>query len=260
MPQARNMPDLFSLLGRNALVTGGATGIGQAIALALAEAGADVAITVHQRGGEQTISAIKGAGRMGHAIAADLQSLDPAGAEELVATASGLLGDVDILINNAGIIRRADALDFEEADWRQVLATNLDAVWFLSQAAGRRMAAKKGGAIVSIASLLSFQGGIRVPAYTAAKHAVVGITRALGNELAAANVRVNAIAPGYIATQNTEALRADETRNRQILERIPAGRWGDPRHIAGAAVFLASEAAAYMSGSVVTVDGGWMAR
>jgi 2-deoxy-D-gluconate 3-dehydrogenase len=170
------------------------------------------------------------------------------------------LGALDILVNNAGIIRRADAVDFTEADWDAVIDTNLKSLFFLCQAAGRHMLAQGRGKIVNIASLLSFQGGIRVPSYTASKSGVAGLTRLLANEWAGRGVNVNAIAPGYIATNNTAALQADETRNRQILERIPAGHWGDPTDIGGAAVFLASSAADYVHGHVLAVDGGWLAR
>jgi len=250
----------FSLDGRRALVTGGASGIGQAIAVAFAHAGADVAFTVHRSPGDETKAAIAAAGREAREVRADLGAIDAAGAEALIAGLEDDLGPIDILVNNAGIIRRADLPAYSEVDWRAVIATNLDAVWFLSQAAGRRMRERRSGRLIAIASVLSFQGGIRVPAYTAAKHAVAGLTKALANELAPHNVSVNAIAPGYIVTDNTTALRADPDRSRQILERIPAGRWGAPNDIAGAAVFLASPAAAYVSGEVLTVDGGWMAR
>ncbi|HHO55677.1 MAG TPA: SDR family oxidoreductase, partial [Trueperaceae bacterium] len=170
------------------------------------------------------------------------------------------LGQVDILVNSAGIIRRGPAHEFSDDDWQAVMAVNLDAVWKLSREAGKRMLKQGSGKIINIASLLSFQGGITVPAYTASKHAVAGLTKALANEWAASNIQVNAIAPGYIATKVTQALRDDETRNRQILERIPAGHWGQPAEIAGAAVFLASDAASYVQGHILSVDGGWMAR
>ncbi len=250
----------FSLSGKRALVTGGAAGIGQAIAIAFAQAGADVAYTVHSRAGDETKSAIKAAGKRAHEIKVDLGTIDAAGAAALFQSLENDFGAIDILINNAGIIRRADLADFSEEDWRAVISTNLDSVWYLSQAAGGRMQTRQSGKIVTIASLLSFQGGIRVPAYTAAKHGVAGLTKALANELAPHNICVNAIAPGYIATDNTTALRNDPERSRQILERIPAGRWGRAVDIAGAAVFLASDAAAYVHGTILTVDGGWMAR
>ncbi|MCR4268086.1 SDR family oxidoreductase [Nitratireductor sp. ZSWI3] len=250
----------FSLAGKRALVTGGASGIGQAIAVAFAQAGADVAFTTHSHPGDETAAAIKAAGRTASEVPVDLGRIDAAGAEALMGDLEARFGPVDILVNNAGIIRRADLPVHGEADWRAVMATNLDAVWFLSQAAGRRMGERGDGRLIAIASVLSFQGGIRVPGYAAAKHAVAGLTKALANELASRNVCANAIAPGYIATDNTAALRADAERSRQILERIPAGRWGRPNDIAGAAVFLASPAAAYVNGAILSVDGGWMAR
>ncbi|PIE09780.1 MAG: 2-deoxy-D-gluconate 3-dehydrogenase [Rhodobacterales bacterium] len=251
----------FSLNGQRALVTGGAAGIGQAIAVALAEAGADVAVTQNRAPADATLEAIQSAGRTAAALTADLSTLTQPAAEALIAQAEeALSGPLDILVNNAGIIRRADAVEHPEADWRAVMATNLDAVWLLSQAAGRGMVARGAGRIVQIASLLSFQGGIRVPGYTAAKHGVAGLTKALANEWAGSGVGVNAIAPGYIATDNTQALREDPERSRQILERIPADRWGRPEDIAGAAVFLASPAAQYVNGEILTVDGGWMGR
>lgn len=251
----------FSLNGQRALVTGGAAGIGQAIAVALAEAGADVAVTQNRASADATLEAVQSAGRTSAALTADLSTLTQPAAEDLIAQAEeALSGPLDILVNNAGIIRRADAVEHPEADWRAVLATNLDAVWLLSQAAGRGMVARGAGRIVQIASLLSFQGGIRVPGYTAAKHGVAGLTKALANEWAGSGVGVNAIAPGYIATDNTQALREDPERSRQILERIPAGRWGRPKDIAGAAVFLTSPAAHYVNGEILTVDGGWMGR
>lgn len=251
----------FSLNGQRALVTGGAAGIGQAIAVALAEAGANVAVTQNRAPADATLEAIQSAGRTAAALTTDLSTLTQPAAEALITQAEeALSGPLDILVNNAGIIRRADAADHPEADWRAVMATNLDAVWLLSQAAGRGMMTRGAGRIVQIASLLSFQGGIRVPGYTAAKHGVAGLTKALANEWAGSGVGVNAIAPGYIATDNTQALRDDPERSRQILERIPAGRWGRPEDIAGAAVFLASPAAHYVNGEILTVDGGWMGR
>jgi 2-deoxy-D-gluconate 3-dehydrogenase len=250
----------FGLEGQRALVTGGASGIGQAIATALAEAGADVAITVHNRPGDKTLAAIGAAGRKSAAVKVDLGRFDAASADRLLDDIETRLGPVSILVNNAGIIRRDFVHEHAESDWRDVIAANLDAVWFLSQAAGRRMRERRHGRIIMIASVLSFQGGIRVPGYAAAKHGVAGLTKALANELAASNVTVNAIAPGYVATENTSALRADPDRSRQILERIPAGRWGDPDDIAAAAVFLASPGAAYVNGHILSADGGWMAR
>ena len=247
----------FSLAGKTALVTGANTGIGQAIAVALAQAGADVALAGRSEPAE-TLALIEEAGRKAVNIAADLSSIEPVA--RVVNEAVAALGRIDILVNNAGIIRRDDLLQFSEADWDAVIDTNLKTLFFLSQAAARGMVAQGGGKIINIASLLTFQGGIRVPSYAAAKSGVGGVTKAMANELAPHGVQVNAIAPGYIATNNTAALQADATRNRQILERIPAGRWGDPTDIAGAAVFLASPASNYVTGHVLAVDGGWLAR
>jgi 2-dehydro-3-deoxy-D-gluconate 5-dehydrogenase len=245
---------LFSLHGKTALVTGAATGIGQAIAVGLAEAGADVVLLVNSSSALETQNQIAALGRTCREIKADVSRADaiPALLEQA--------GQIDILINNAGIIRRENATEYSLEDWNAVIEVNQNAVWRLSQAFGRGMLQRGHGKIVNIASLLSMQGGVRVPAYTAAKHAVAGITKALANEWAARGVCVNAIAPGYIATANTTALRADETRNRQILERIPAGRWGQPSDLVGAAVFLSSSAADYINGHLLVVDGGWMAR
>ena len=251
------MTALFDLSGQAAIVTGANTGIGQGIALALAAAGANLAL-VGRTPAVETAALIEAAGRRAATIDADLSSIAPvAGVVEQVLAQFGRL---DILINNAGIIRRADAVDFSEADWDAVIDTNLKSVFFLCQAAGRHMIAQGRGKIVNIASLLSFQGGIRVPSYTASKSGVAGLTKLLANEWAAKGVNVNAIAPGYIATNNTAALQADETRNRQILERIPAGRWGAPSDLGGAAVFLASPASDYVNGHVLAVDGGWLGR
>ncbi|TCU62177.1 2-deoxy-D-gluconate 3-dehydrogenase [Novosphingobium sp. PhB57] len=252
----------FSLEGKAALVTGANTGIGQAIAVALAEAGADVALAGRSEPAE-TIALIEATGRKCVNIKADLSSIEPVG--RVIDEAVAGLGKVDILVNNAGIIRRDDLLQFSEEDWDAVMDTNLKTLFFLSQAAARGMVerAREGtsaGKIVNIASLLTFQGGIRVPSYAAAKSGVGGVTKAMANELAPKGVQVNAIAPGYISTNNTAALQGDETRNRQILERIPTGRWGDPKDIAGAAVFLASPASDYVTGHVLAVDGGWLAR
>lgn len=247
----------FDLAGKGALVTGANTGIGQAIAVALAEAGADVAVAGRSEPVE-TLSAIEAVGRKAVNIKADLGSITPV--QRVIDEAIAGLGRLDILVNNAGIIRRDDLLDFNEADWDAVIDTNLKTLFFLSQAAARSMTARGSGKIINIASLLSFQGGIRVPSYAAAKSGVSGVTKAMANELAPKGVQVNAIAPGYISTNNTAALQGDETRNRQILERIPTGRWGKPEDIAGAAVFLASSASDYVTGQVLAVDGGWLAR
>lgn len=249
---------MFSLEGRVALVTGGAVGIGQAIAVGLAQAGADVAIVTHAADAESTRRAVQAVGRRFHVIQADLRQ--PASAARAIAETEAALGPLDILVNNAGIIRREWAERFSDTDWQEVIELNLNAVWRLSQIAGQKMLERGRGKIINIASLLSFQGGIRVPSYTAAKHAVAGLTKALANEWAARGLNVNAIAPGYIATDNTAALRADPERSRQILERIPAGRWGQPSDLVGAAIFLASSASDYVHGHVLVVDGGWMAR
>ncbi|NEX44779.1 2-dehydro-3-deoxy-D-gluconate 5-dehydrogenase KduD [Pseudotabrizicola algicola] len=237
----------FSLSGQTALVTGANTGIGQAIAAAMARAGAHViaagrsscAQTVAMTGGEEL----------------RLDFADPMAARDVFSARR-----IDILVNNAGIIRRADSVDFTEEDWDAVIDVNLKAVFFTCQAFAKAALAQGGGKIVNIASLLSFQGGIRVPSYTASKHGVAGITKLLANEWAAKGINVNAIAPGYIETNNTEALRADPDRSKAILDRIPAGRWGRAEDIGEAAVFLASPAAAYIHGAVLNVDGGWLAR
>lgn len=248
----------FDLTGRTALVTGANTGIGQGIALALAQAGATVVAAGRSDMGE-TLSLVTEAGGTAYALKADLQQ--DGIAARIIAEATELAGPLDILINNAGIIRRADALDFSEADWDEVMNLNLKATFFVSQAfAKAALAENRGARIVNIASLLSFQGGIRVASYTASKSGLAGLTKLLACEWAAKGINVNAIAPGYIESNNTEALRADAERNAAILGRIPAGRWGRPADIGGAAVFLASDAAAYMHGAVIPVDGGWLAR
>jgi len=253
-----SMTDLFSLVGRTALVTGANTGIGQGIALALANAGADI-VAVGRTAPEETANLVRATGRRFHSIEADLGSASHSA--EIVQQAVEHFGAVDILVNNAGIIRRNDALDFTEADWDAVMNVNLKSAFFLCQAVARKMLElKRGGKIINIASMLSFQGGIRVVSYTASKSAIAGMTRLLANEWAAKSINVNAIAPGYIATNNTTALRSDETRNREILARIPAARWGKPEDLGGAAVFLASRASDYMHGTIVPVDGGWLAR
>jgi 2-deoxy-D-gluconate 3-dehydrogenase len=251
------MSHMFDLTGKVAVVTGANTGIGQGIAVGLARAGADIALVARSDASE-TVQLVEGVGRRCVTITADLSTIEPC--ERIVAETLAGLGRLDILVNNAGIIRRDDALDFTEDDWDAVVDTNLKTPFFLSQAAGRHMAEHGGGSIINIASMLTFQGGIRVASYTASKSGVGGLTKLLANEWAAKGITVNAIAPGYIATNNTAALQADETRNRQILERIPAGRWGEPGDLAGAAVFLASEAARYVQGHVLAVDGGWLAR
>ncbi|MCG5241546.1 2-dehydro-3-deoxy-D-gluconate 5-dehydrogenase KduD [Azospirillum doebereinerae] len=249
---------LFDLSGRTALVTGANTGLGQAVAVALAEAGAGI-VAVGRSAMTETAALVAGAGVPFHEIRADLSRMDavPAVMEQAAATGSR----IDILVNNAGIIRRADAIDFTEADWDDVMNVNLKTTFFLTQAVGRAMIADGlGGKIINIASLLSFQGGIRIPSYTASKSGLAGLTRLLACEWAGKGINVNAIAPGYFDTNNTEALRADPKRNTDILARIPAGHWGQPKELGGAAVFLASAASDYVHGIVLPVDGGWLAR
>jgi 2-dehydro-3-deoxy-D-gluconate 5-dehydrogenase len=251
--------DSFKLNGKVALVTGASRGLGQAMALGLAEAGADIAgldLTECADICEQ----VQSLGRRYHSVICDLREATPEQLSEVVTDVVNSLGRLDILINNAGIIRRAPIFDFNEEYWDDVLQINLKAVFFLSQAAARQMDTQGYGKIINIASMLSFQGGILVPSYTAAKSGVAGITKALANELAGKNINVNAIAPGYMATDNTAPLRADEKRNQSIIERIPAGRWGDPADLKGIAVFLASAATDYMQGVVIPVDGGWLCR
>lgn len=247
----------FSLDGRVAMVTGCNKGLGQAIAVALAEAGADI-VGVNRRDAEQTRERIEALGRRYLNLEAQLgQDRE----EDIVARAIDDLGHIDILINNAGTIRRAPALEFSEADWDEVMNVNLKAAFFLSQHVARHLVERKApGRIVNIASVLSFQGGIRVPSYTASKSGILGLTRLMANEWAAHGITVNAIAPGYMATDNTQALRDDETRSIEILGRIPAGRWGTPDDLAGAAIFLCSDAAGYVNGHALAVDGGWLAR
>lgn len=248
---------LFSLEGKTALVTGGNVGLGQAIAVALAQAGANIAST-SRRPADETGAQVKALGRKFLSIEADLSSTKPIAG--IVDQTIGELGGLDILVNNAGIIRRTDSVDFTEADWDAVIDTNLKSVFFLAQSAGRHMIAQGHGKIINIASMLSFQGGIRVPSYTASKSGLAGLTRLLANEWAAKGVNVNAIAPGYMVTDNTTLLREDAKRNAEILGRIPAGRWGEASDIGGAAVFLASRASDYVHGAILPVDGGWLAR
>ena len=249
---------MFDLSGRWAIVTGANTGIGRAIAVGLARAGADI-VGVGRSAMTETAAEVAGCGRTFVSIAADLS--ESGVADRVLAEALAAGATPDILVNNAGIIRRADALDFSEEDWDAVIDTNLKSVFFLCQAfAKAALAANRPAKIVNIASLLSFQGGIRVPSYTASKSGLAGLTKLLANEWAARGINVNAIAPGYVETNNTEALRADAERSADILKRIPAGRWASPDDMAGAAVFLASPASDYVHGAILPVDGGWLAR
>ena len=250
--------DNFKLDGRVAIVTGCNTGLGQGMALALAQAGADI-VGVNVSAPDDTRTQTEALGRRFLDLRANLSDLGSIA--ELVTQARTLTGSVHILVNNAGIIRREDAINFSEKDWDDVVDLNLKSVFFFSQALARQFIAQgTGGKIINVASMLSYQGGVRVPSYTASKSGIMGLTRALANEWARHNINVNAIAPGYMATDNTAALRADETRNAAILERIPAGRWGVPADLAGPVVFLASEASNYVNGYTVAVDGGWLAR
>ncbi len=250
--------DSFRLTGKNALVTGSSRGMGAAIAIALAQAGANVALHASRSVPAEVIDRVAETGVHHVALTADLSQ--PDSGPQLIEQAVDALGSIDILINNAGITRRAPAVDYPITDWNDVIATNLTSVFRLCQCAARPMLERGFGKIVNIASLLSFQGGIIVPAYAAAKGGVAQLTKALANEWASRGVQVNAIAPGYMATDLTEALQNDPTRSRQILERIPAGRWGSPQDVAGAAVFLASPASDYINGHILVVDGGWLAR
>jgi 2-deoxy-D-gluconate 3-dehydrogenase len=248
---------LFDLTGKTAVVTGTSGGLGQAMAMGLAEAGAQI-VAISSSNSDQTIETIRGAGGKAEQISADLSAADRL--DEVFAEALGVFGRVDILINNAGIIRRTPAADHSRQDWHDVIGLNLNSVFFLSQLAGRHMIERGSGKIVNIASMLSYQGGINVPGYTASKHAVAGLTKALANEWAGKGVQVNAIAPGYMTTKNTAPITADEKRHQSITERIPAGRWGMPEDMKGPVVFLSSSASDYMNGHVLCVDGGWLAR
>ncbi len=247
----------FDLSGKVALVTGANTGLGQGIALALAEAGADIAaagIVPADETGEK----VKALGRRFLNIDANLITIEPV--ERIVKETVDGLGGLDILVNNAGLIRRQDAVDFSEKDWDDVMNVNIKGAFFMAQAAGRHMIAQGRGKIINIASMLSFQGGIRVPSYTASKSGIAGITRLLANEWASKGLNINAIAPGYMATDNTAQIRADEAREKAIIDRIPAARWGLPSDLGGTAIFLASTASDYVNGAVIPVDGGWLAR
>jgi 2-deoxy-D-gluconate 3-dehydrogenase len=250
--------EAFRLTGKNALITGSSRGLGAAIAIALAEAGANVALHGSRGVPRTVVDQVAATGARHIELIADLR--DPDRAPELVEQTIAALGSIDVLVNNAGMIRRAPAVDFTTADWNDVLATNLTSVFRLSQSGGRHMLQRGSGKIINIASLLSFQGGVTVPSYAAAKGGISQLTKALANEWAAKGLQVNAIAPGYMETDNTEALRNDPARSRQIMERIPAGRWGTPQDVAGAAVFLASSASDYINGHILAVDGGWLGR
>lgn len=250
--------DAFKLTDKVALVTGCDTGLGQGMAIGLAEAGCDI-VGVNRKIPHETAKRVEALGRRFHAIQADLR--DQQQLTSIVDEAVNKMGHLDILINNAGTIRRCDAIDFSEKDWDEVMDLNLKSLFFLSQAVARQFIAQRsGGKIINIASMLSYQGGIRVPSYTASKSGVMGLTRLLANEWAKHNINVNAIAPGYMATNNTQQLREDAERNQEILDRIPAARWGKPEDLQGAAVFLASSAADYINGYTLAVDGGWLAR
>ncbi len=251
--------DRFRLDGRVALVTGGTQGLGQTAAIALAEAGADVVI-LGRSDPNETGSAIAKLGRRWSAINQDLISASVSDLQQSVNQVVSEMGRLDILVNNAGIVRRTPAIEYSEADWDDVIQINLKAVFFLAQAAGRVMMKQGSGKIINIASLLSFQGGIFIPPYSAAKHGVAGITQSLANEWSKHNINVNAIAPGYFDTANTTALRADPVRYQAILDRIPAGRWGKPEDMQGLVVYLASAASDYMHGVTIPIDGGWMGR
>jgi 2-deoxy-D-gluconate 3-dehydrogenase len=251
--------DSFSLAGKTALVTGASRGLGRALAIALAEAGADVACASSRPGGAQaTADCIRSMGRNAWTLHADLADRDALDA--MAAEVERQVPSLDILVNNAGDIARHPAEKFPLEDWDRVLRTNLDAAWLLSQRFGAQMIARGSGKIINTASVLSFSGGLTVAAYAASKHAIAGLTKAVANEWASHNVQVNAIAPGYFATDNTQQLRENSARVSQINARIPAGRWGQPADLAGAVVFLASDAANYVNGHVLVVDGGWMAR
>lgn len=248
---------LFSLKGKTALVTGAAQGLGQGISLALAEAGADI-VSVSLTSSDETVKAAEAFGVKAVGIEADLG--DHSKLQSTFDEALKLTGHVDILVNNAGIIRRTPAKDHSEKDWFDVINLNLNTVFLLSQIAGRHMLERQSGKIINICSMLSYQGGINVPGYTASKHGVAGLTKAFANEWAGSGLNINAIAPGYMATDNTAPIRADENRSNAILDRIPAGRWGTPEDVKGPAIFLASPASDYLNGHVLCVDGGWMAR
>ncbi len=251
--------DMFSLKGKVAIVTGGNTGMGQGLAVALAKAGADVLVHHHSNKNiEETRELIESCGSKVKFVQANLE--DPNCADKIIGECVKEFGTVDILVNNAGTIRRAPLTEYKKEDWEAVINVNLNSLYYLSQAAAAIMVKKNSGKIINVASMLSFQGGKFVPAYTASKHAVAGLTKAFANELAPHNIQINAIAPGYISTANTKAIREDETRSDEILSRIPAARWGVPYDIMGAGVFLASHASDYMNGHIIAIDGGWLVR
>jgi 2-deoxy-D-gluconate 3-dehydrogenase len=251
--------DSFKLDGKVALVTGASQGLGQGMAIALAEAGADI-VGLDRGSSDATSETVCALGRRYQTVVRDLRTTSVEQLNVIVRQVVAEMGHLDILINNAGIIRRAPALEFSEADWDDVLQINLKAAFFLAQAAARVMVPRKSGKIINVASMLSFQGGILVPSYTAAKSGIAGITRALANEWATYGLNVNAIAPGYMATENTAPLRANPARAPVILERIPAGRWGTPDDLRGVVVFLAATASDYLNGAIIPVDGGWLTR
>ena len=250
--------DMFSLKGKVAIVTGANTGLGQGMCVALAQAGADI-VGVARRDCDETKKLVEEAGSSFLQVKADLSSMEPI--DIIIKSAVECYGHIDILVNNAGIIKRNDAIDYTEEDWDSVVFLNQKFTFFLFQAAAKQFIAQNsGGKIINIASMLSYQGGIRVPSYTASKSAVLGLTRAMANEWAKYNINVNGIAPGYMATNNTKALRSAEDRSDEMLSRIPAGRWGTPDDMAGAVVYLASAASNYVNGFTLAVDGGWLAR
>jgi len=250
--------DYFNLTDKVAIVTGGNTGLGQGYAVALAKAGANVFVVTHNDNWKETQDLIEATGRKAHFKQAELT--DRESIKEIVEECVSVFGRIDILVNNAGTIRRAPLLEYKEEDWNAVMDINLNAVYFLSQEVAKVMVKQESGKIINIGSMLSFQGGKFIPPYTASKHGVAGLTKAFANELGQYNIQINAIAPGYIETANTDPIRADEKRNAEILSRIPAGRWAKPSDLMGVVVFLASKASDYMNGHILAVDGGWLAR
>ena len=250
--------DFFKLDGKVAIITGGNTGIGRAYAVALAKAGADLVVSTHGTDWEETKVLIDAIGRKIEFVQADLTIKEDR--EKIVERCMKVYGKIDILVNNAGTIKRAPLLEYKDEDWKTVMDINLNALYFLSKDVANIMAKQGSGKIINIASMLSFQGGKFVPAYTASKHGVAGITKAFANELACKNIQINAIAPGYIETANTEPIRADKNRNNEILSRIPAAKWGQPSDLMGTVVFLAGRASDYVNGHIMVVDGGWLVR